>query len=96
MRRLTILLLFGFALSCDGKSSTSTDGSCDGKPDSADSVRYQSSHYADYYNTDYVELYVPWDKSLNDDNLRIQVTSTYNTHGDNRYHITYNGYVTAN
>lgn len=62
----------------------------------ADTTVYDEDHYDWYYNSDYMELLVPWDKSLNDDTLEVKVTSSYNTSSSNHYEIRLTGYITAN
>lgn len=55
-------------------------------------VSYFSQHYDDYANSDIAYLDIPWDDSL-DDQVTIQVTSSYNTDPLNIYSIYFGGYV---
>ncbi len=57
---------------------------------------FSNTHYSDYYNSDYYELVVPWDKALGDDTLRVEVISSYNSNALNDYFIYLKGYLTAN
>lgn len=55
-------------------------------------VSYFSQHFNDYANSDIAYLDIPWDDSL-DDQVTIQVTSSYNTDPLNIYNIYFGGYV---
>jgi hypothetical protein len=53
-------------------------------------------HYNDYYNSDYYELLVPWNNSGSGNAITIQVTGSYNSSIENKYHIYYAGYIAGN
>lgn len=64
--------------------------------DSPDAAKFEAAHFDWYYNSDYSELIVPWDKALNDDTLEVRVISSYNSNTANKYEIRFAGYITAN
>ena len=63
-----------------------------GQTNASKKVWYSSYHYNDYANSDIAYLDIPWDDSL-DDEVTIQVTSSFNTDTLNNYAIYLAGYV---
>lgn len=58
-------------------------------------VRYVSTHYSDYANTDQTRMDIPWDENL-DDEITIEVTDSHNTSGLNKYELFHAGHVVQN
>jgi hypothetical protein len=60
--------------------------------DSVNLVSYESAHYDDYYNTDWIILDIPWNP-LGSTNLMFNGRDLHNTNGSNRYFLSFCGYL---